>query len=125
MTKILLVEDDAFLAKMYVRKLSSEENFEVTTLTRGQNALDTVKKIKPDLILLDIILPDINGVKILQKLKEDAQLKNIAVIMLTNLNDRDYISESLALGADGYLIKAHFTPNEVVDKIKQVLRKHV
>ena len=76
----------------------------------------------PDLVLLDIILPDMNGIKILQMMKKDSKLKSTPVLMLSNLNEREYINEALSLGAAGYLIKAHFTPNEVVDKIKQLLR---
>ena len=71
---------------------------------------------------MDIILPDINGVQVLKRMKEDPDLADVPVIMLTNLNEKDYINEALALGANDYLIKAHFTPNEVIDKIKQILR---
>ena len=123
MAKITLVEDDAFLAKMYVSKLSREEGFTVTSVERGGEALAMIRKSKPDLVLLDIILPDINGVQVLKQIREDPNLEGLPVLMLTNLNDKDYINEALSLGADGYLIKAHFTPNEVVDKIKQVLRE--
>ena len=122
MTNILLVEDDTFLSKMYVDKLSREEGFVVETVELGEEALKKMEKNKPTLVLLDIILPDINGVQILKRMKEDPRWADIPVLMLTNLNEKDYINEALALGANGYLIKAHFTPNEVIDKIKQILR---
>ena len=117
----MLVEDDKFLSRMYVDKLSQEEGFKIQAWASGEAAWPAIQKEKPDLILLDIILLDMNGVQLLKRLKQDKELQNIPVLMLTNLNDKDYINEALSLGADGYLIKAHFTPNEVVDKIKQIL----
>lgn len=122
MKKIILVEDDTFLSKMYVDKLSQEGDFEVEAFGKGEEAFNNMKDNKPDLVLLDIVLPDINGVKVLKMMKENDDLKHIPVLMLTNLNEKDYINEALDLGADGYLIKAHFTPNEVIDKVKQILR---
>lgn len=122
MKNILLVEDDKFLSRMYVEKLSQEDGLNVQAVELGRQALEQIKKTKPDLILLDILLPDINGVQILKIIREDNNLKSIRVLMLTNLNEKDYINEALSLGVDGYLIKAHFTPNEVLDKIKQILR---
>ncbi len=122
MKNILLVEDDRFLSRMYVEKLSEEGGFNVQAVEFGRQALEKIKTIKPDLILLDLLLPDMNGVQILKTIKEDNNLKSIRVLLLTNLNEKDYINEALSLGAEGYLIKAHFTPNEVVDKIKQILR---
>lgn len=122
MKNILLVEDDRFLSRMYVEKLSEKGDFNVQAVELGKQALEQIKEIKPDLILLDILLPDMNGVQILKTIKEDNDFKSIRVLMLTNLNEKDYINEALSLGAEGYLIKAHFTPNEVVDKIRQILR---
>lgn len=107
---------------MYVEKLSEDGDFNVQAVELGKQALEQIKEIKPDLILLDILLPDMNGVQILKTIKEDNDFKSIRVLMLTNLNEKDYINEALSLGAEGYLIKAHFTPNEVVDKIRQILR---
>ena len=122
MKKIILVEDDRFLSKMYYDKLSREEGFTVATFESGEKALEAMRSEKPALVLLDILLPDMNGVQVLKAMKKDSTLRSIPVLMLTNLNERDYINEAFALGAEGYLIKAHFTPTEVVDKIKQILR---
>ncbi|MBI4359921.1 MAG: response regulator [Candidatus Jacksonbacteria bacterium] len=122
MAKILLVEDDRFLSKMYVDKMSREEGFEVEAVEFGERVLECIEKSLPDLILLDIILPDINGVQVLKRIRENPKAAAIPVLMLTNLNEKDYINEALALGAKGYIIKAHFTPNEVIDKVKQLLR---
>lgn len=123
MKKILLVEDDTFLSKMYYDKLSRDGEFEVYTAITGEAAMEILKKTPPDLVLLDIMLPDINGVQILKQMRAIKEFSQTPVVMLTNLNEKDYINEALALGAAGYLIKAHFTPNEVIDKIKQILRE--
>lgn len=122
MAKILLVEDDRFLSKMYVDKMSREDGFEVEAVELGEEALKRIEKSPPDLILLDIILPDINGVQVLKRIRSNEKTAGIPVLMLTNLNEKDYINEALSLGAKGYLIKAHFTPNEVVDKVRHILR---
>ncbi|KKS53888.1 MAG: Response regulator receiver protein [Parcubacteria group bacterium GW2011_GWA2_42_28] len=110
------------MSKMYYTKLSREEGWSVEAVETGRRALEAIKKTAPDLVLLDIILPDINGVQLLKTIRQDPNLKETPVLMLTNLNDKDYIGEALQLGVEGYLIKAHFTPNEVVDKIRQILR---
>lgn len=122
MPKILLVEDDRFLSKMYVDKMSREEGFEVEAVGLGEEALQFIEKSPPDLVLLDIILPDLNGVQVLKRMRDKEKTAAIPVLLLTNLNEKDYINEALSLGAKGYLIKAHFTPNEVIDKVKQILR---
>ena len=121
--KVVLVEDDTFLSKMYVDKLTRAGGFEVVSVESGQKALEIIKQEKPTLVLLDIILPDINGVQVLKKMREDEDMKEVPVLMLTNLNEKEYIEESMKHGAAGYLIKAHFTPNEVIEKIKETVRK--
>lgn len=123
MYKIIIVEDDTFLSKMYYEKLSLESIFQVFTAESGRRALELIQKEVPNLVLLDVMLPDVNGIQVLKEIKKDKELSSVHILMLSNLNEKEYISEALDLGADGYLIKAHFTPNEVVDKIKQVLRE--
>lgn len=119
--KILIVEDDQFLAGMYVDKLENEGVFEVEQAANGKEALKKVEADMPDLILLDIMLPAMSGIEVLKNLKANKDTRNIAVIMLTNLNEKEYIQDALSLGADDYLIKAHFLPSEVIIKIKRVL----
>lgn len=119
---ILLVEDDEFLAELYATKLNLE-NFTVTLAVDGEKGLKMIKETVPDLILLDIILPKMDGFEILKKIKTDKVLKKIPVILLTNLSQKDEVKKGLALGADDYLIKAHFMPSEVVKKIKQIIHK--
>lgn len=120
--RLLLVEDDSFLAGMYVTKLTME-GFEAELASDGKLGLEKAKKMKPDLILLDVLLPKMNGFDVLRELKNDPTTKNIPVILLTNLGQKSDVVRGLDLGAVDYLIKAHFMPSEVVEKIKEVLSK--
>ncbi|RLC38253.1 response regulator [Candidatus Falkowbacteria bacterium] len=118
--KILLVEDDPFLLSMYSTKFELEE-FKVICADDGEEGLRLAKSSAPTIILLDILMPKMNGFEVLEELKKDKITRHIPVILLTNLNQKDEIEKGLALGADDYLIKAHFMPSEVVDKIKKVI----
>ncbi len=120
--KILVVEDDKFLRELINRKLQSE-NFETVLAIDGEVALELVEKEKPDIILLDLILPGINGFEVLTKIKENDKVKEIPVIILSNLGQKDDIEKGMGLGANDYLVKAHFTPNEIIEKINQTLSK--
>jgi CheY-like chemotaxis protein len=115
--KIMIVEDDEFLVQMYATKLELQE-YQVTTAGDGKQALKLIKKEKPDLILLDLNLPVMDGFQVLEELKKDQATKDIPVLVLTNYGQKEHIDKCLALGAVDYLIKAHFVPSEVVDKIK-------
>jgi DNA-binding response OmpR family regulator len=121
-TKILLVEDDPFLLSMYSVKFELE-NFTVVTAEDGEKGLSMAKKDDPDIILLDIMLPKMDGFEVLKELKKDDITKNIPIILLTNLSQKKEVSQGLSLGADDYLIKAHFMPSEVVEKIKKIIKK--
>ncbi len=120
--KILLVEDDSFLISMHTTKFELE-NFEVVAAEDGEKGLNLAAKEKPDIILLDILLPKMNGFEVLKELKSNKETSQIPVILLTNLSQKNEIEQGLALGAQDYLIKAHFMPSEVMDKIKKVLNK--
>ncbi|MFA6271787.1 MAG: response regulator [Patescibacteria group bacterium] len=120
--KIVLVEDDSFLAGMYVSKLNMED-FEVKLAENGEDGLKTATEEMPDLILLDILLPRMDGFEVLKKLKKNPETMKIPVILLTNLGQKKDVDRGLALGAEDYLIKAHFMPNEVIAKIKKILNK--
>jgi len=117
---ILVVEDDIFLAGMYVAKLKLE-GFDVKIAEDGERGVKMAKSEKPQLILLDIILPKMSGFDVLKDLKEDSATKDIPVILLTNLGQREDVQKGLDLGANDYLIKAHFMPSEVVKKIKTII----
>jgi len=119
-TKIVLIEDDSFLAGMYATKLNLE-GFNVTQANDGLEGLEKVKEVKPDLILLDIILPKMDGFEVLESLKKSPETKDIPVIMLTNLGKKEEVDKGFEMGAQDYLIKAHFVPSEVIKKIKSYL----
>jgi DNA-binding response OmpR family regulator len=118
--KILIVEDDSFLLNMYATKFELE-GFKVSTADDGDKGVKMAQKEMPDIILLDIMLPKMNGFEVLRELKANEETKPIPVILLTNLSQKSEIDQGLALGAKDYLIKAHFMPSEVVEKIKKVL----
>lgn len=117
---VLVVEDDVFLSGIYQKKFEME-NFRVFTADNGEKAITEAKKKKPDIILLDILLPKLDGFAVLEKLKSDPEVKNIPVILLTNLGQKDDVEKGLEAGAADYLIKAHFKPSEVVEKVRSVL----
>ena len=119
---ILLIEDDTFLAGMYVTKLTME-HFQVELATDGESGLKKASDLVPDLILLDILLPKMNGFDVLRHIKEQVELHDTPVILLTNLGQKSDVSQGLDLGAADYLIKAHFMPSEVVAKIKHHLKQ--
>ncbi len=118
---ILIVEDDEFLRELIIRKLT-EEGFKVSQAIDGEEGIKKIKEEKPDLVLLDLILPGIDGFEVLAKVKEDSSLISIPVIILSNLGQKEDVEKGLKLGAVDYLIKAHFTPGEIIDKIKAVLK---
>lgn len=119
--KVMVVEDDVFVMDIYRTKLA-QEGYEVFSASDGKEAMEKMKSNKPDLILLDILMPNMNGMEVLQKMKDSEDLKNIPVILLTNLSQQEEISKGINLGANDYLIKSHFTPSEVVEKIKNCLK---
>jgi DNA-binding response OmpR family regulator len=119
---ILLVEDDVFLSNIYQKKFEME-GFKISTADNGEKGLADAKRKKPDIILLDVLLPKLDGFAVLEKLKEDPATKEIPVILLTNLGQKDDVEKGLESGAADYLIKAHFKPSEVVDKVKKILQQ--
>jgi DNA-binding response OmpR family regulator len=120
--KILLIEDDNFLVEMYTTKFELE-GFNVVSAEDGQKGLSLAKTENPDIILLDILMPKMDGFSVLEELKKEEQLKDIPVILLTNLGQKEDVKKGFELGAAGYLIKAHFMPSEVVEKIKKILEE--
>ncbi len=122
MAKILIVEDDTLLSNMYAQKFK-KDGFEVTTAGNGEVGLSKVKSDKPDLVLLDIMMPKMNGLQVLEKMKADAEVKEIPVILLTNLaRGVEDANKGLELGAVAYLVKSKVQPTEVVAKVKHVLK---
>jgi len=121
MKKILVIEDDKFLRDLICQKLA-REGYDVLEAVDGEKGVEDVKKEKPNLILLDLILPGIDGFEVLSRIKNDPLLSQIPVIILSNLGQKDDIEKGLKMGAVDYLIKAHFTPVEIIDKIRATLK---
>jgi len=119
--RILFIEDERALQES-VREVLEKENFIVFSAFDGQTGLTMAKREKPDLILLDLILPRIDGFKVLEKLKEDKETKDIPVIILTNLEEIKSVESTVALGARSYLVKSYYSLQELVDKIKRELK---
>jgi len=110
------------LVNMYIAKFK-KEGYEATKAENGKIGLEKAKKIKPNIILLDIMMPEIDGFMVLKNLKSDIDTKNTPVIMLTNLGQEEDIEKGKNLGAIDYLVKANLTPKQVVDKVKEILKK--
>ncbi len=121
-TKILLIEDDKMLADMYITKFS-KEGMEVIRAEDGAQGLEIAKKEKPDLILLDIIMPKLDGFAVLRELRKDSDIGKTHVLLLTNLGQSEDVEKGQELGADDYFIKANHTPAEIVEKVKYLLSK--
>ena len=119
--KILIIEDDKFLRELIDRKLV-KEGYETSEAIDGEEGIKKIKSEKPDLILLDLILPGIDGFEVLSKMKDDPFLSQIPVIILSNLGQKEDVEKGLKLGAIDYLIKAHFTPGEIIEKIRANLK---
>jgi len=119
--KILIIEDDKFLRELIIRKLI-DEGYQTVDATDGEEGVRVAKAEKPNLILLDLILPGIDGFEALARIKKDEELVNIPIIILSNLGQREDIERGLKLGATDYLIKAHFSPEEIIEKISSILK---
>ena len=120
MAKILIIEDDKFLRELLVKKVGSE-GYEVVVATDGEEGLKMAKEENPSLILLDLILPAMDGFEVLRRIKEAEETKHIPVIILSNLGQKEDIDKGVKLGAKDYMIKAHFTPGEITKKIQEIL----
>ncbi len=118
--RILLVEDEESLQLLYKRQIELA-NFNVDAVTYGKEAITKLEQNTYDLVLLDIMLPDINGIDILKALNEKALIKKSPVVLLTNLSQESIIKEGFNLGAMGYLIKSQYLPNDLIVEINNFL----
>lgn len=118
--KILIVEDDRYISKMYQLKFSLE-NYEVEMAENGRIGVEKAKTFLPDIVLTDILMPVMDGFDVIKNLKAEEATKNIPIIIMSNLGQEDHIQKGLQLGAVGYIVKSQYKPQEVVDKIKEVL----
>lgn len=122
--KIILVEDDKMLADMYITKFK-KEGMDVMRANDGAEGLDMIMTEKPDLVLLDIIMPKLDGFAVLKEIRKDSSLKDTHVLLLTNLGQSEDVDKGKQLGADDYFIKANHTPAEIVEKVKYILAQKI
>ncbi|MFA5742443.1 MAG: response regulator [Candidatus Paceibacterota bacterium] len=119
--KILLVEDDRFLRELMSQKILKMGN-DLVVAVDGEEGVSKTKEEKPEIVLLDLMLPGIDGFGVLSQIKADPETAGIPVIILSNLGQKEDIDRALKLGAVDFLVKAHFTPQEIIDKIEQYLK---
>lgn len=117
---ILLIEDDEFMANLLAHKLE-QSNYKILRAADAANAREILAKNSINLILLDIILPGMDGLSFLQELKKDTRYSSVPVIITSNLGQQEQIDEGLSFGAADYIVKAHSTPTEIVNKVMSIL----
>ncbi len=120
MKLILLVEDDPFVVDIYTKKLT-EAGFSVEVAQDKEEVFKKISEKMPDLLLLDIVLPNIEGWDLLKEIKEDLTFQDLKVAILSNLGQKSDVEKGMKLGAARYFIKAHYTPGQVVEEIKKIL----
>ena len=120
MKNILLVEDDPFLIDIYTTKLNNS-GFSIDVAADGEIGLEKLRGKSYDLVILDIVLPHLNGWEVLEAINQDDKLKDLRIFVLSNLGQKEEVEKGLSMGAIKYFIKAHYTPSEVVNEIKKVL----
>lgn len=124
MASILIVEDDPYVQRIYQRLFSFKEyTFEM--VSNGEDGLKKAKSLNPSLIILDIMMHPMDGLTVLKKLKEDKQTSDIPVLMLTNLGEEESIKRAYDLGAEGYMIKSDFDPEEVAKVVDKYLKREL
>ena len=121
MAKILIIEDDPYVQRMY-KRIFAHQKYQTELTSTGEEGLNVAKSKLPDLILLDIMLPGLNGIEVLKELKDDPKTKTIPVLMLTNVGEEDIVRQANELGADSYMVKADFTPDQLLAQIKKYLK---
>ncbi|PIV10247.1 MAG: response regulator [Candidatus Portnoybacteria bacterium CG03_land_8_20_14_0_80_41_10] len=120
MKKILIIEDEEVLLELLQKKLT-QENYQIDVARDGQEGLNKAKESKPDLILLDIIMPKMGGFEVIEKMNQDEELKSIPIIIISNSGQRVELDRVKELGVKDWLIKTDFDPKEVVAKVKKQL----
>jgi len=120
MAKVLIIEDDSLMSRMY-QKIFTFQNYEVEVAADGEEGLAKVASVHPTIILLDVMMPKMNGLQVLEKLKANEETKNIPVIMLTNLAGQQDAEAALAKGAVKYIVKSDHEPKEVADMVDEII----
>jgi len=120
--RILIIEDDKFLRKIIKKKLLNED-YDVIEGIDGEEGLRLAQEKKPDLILLDLVLPSMDGFEVLSKLRKDKKTSKTPVFIFSNLNERENIKKGLKMGADDYLIKSNLNPEDIIVRIEKLFSK--
>jgi len=120
--KVLIIEDEEILLDLLQKKLI-KEGYEVLTSRNGEEGLKTMKETKPDLILLDIVMPKMGGFEVMEEMRKDRELNKIPVIIISNSGQPVELDKAKKLGAKDWLIKAEFDPQEVIDKVVKQIGK--
>lgn len=120
MTKIVIIEDDPTISQMYRMKFEAD-GFDVRMAANGRIGVDIVKSFNPDVILLDIQMPEMNGAEALRMIRNNQASKTTPVIVLTNLGEEEAPAEMRSLGIDSYIVKANYTPRQVVARVKEIV----
>ncbi|MBI3305341.1 response regulator [Candidatus Parcubacteria bacterium] len=118
--KILIVDDDSMIRDIYLRKFR-ESGFVVTVVADGPTAIQKIEEDPPDVVLLDLVMPQMDGFEVMREVAKRKLIKMPKLVLLTNLGQKEEIEKGLALGAQDYIIKAHLTPSEVVERVRTVL----
>lgn len=122
---VCIVEDEDMIAEMYRVKLE-EENFQVFTASDGEKGFEVIKRVKPDIALIDIMMPNKDGISLIKNIREDPSISRTPVIILTNLDNSEVVKRTYDLDVDFYLIKSQYQPSDVVKIVKEVLdSKHI
>ncbi len=121
--KIALIEDDSTIVEMYLFKFELEKDFEVRVANDGAHGLELIASFKPDIILLDMMMPKMSGLETLTRLRSMPNGDNYKVIALTNMKDDDTVAKIRSLHVDDYLIKAETSPRSIVERIRGILNK--
>jgi two-component system sensor histidine kinase ChiS len=124
MAKILIVDDDPLIIRMYQTALSFQ-GFDVDSVENGAKGFEKIKKTKYDLIIFDVMMPEMNGLELLTAIKVDPKNKDIPTIALTNLAGTQDVEEVVKLGVSKYIIKSESKPNDIVNVVKQLLNQQV
>ena len=122
MTKIAIIEDDAVISQMYRMKFEAE-GYEVQVAGNGRLGVELVEKMRPDIILLDLRMPEMDGAQALARIRQHDWGRDVPVLCLTNVGEEEAPSELQNLHVSGYIVKANLTPRQVTERVKQVLGK--
>lgn len=122
MTKIAIIEDDAAIHQMYRMKFETE-GFDVQLASNGETGVALIKRFRPDIALLDLQMPEVNGLEALREIRSHDWGRELPIIILTNLGEEESPRELKDLGISGYIVKADLTPRQVVARVKEVLEK--